>query len=166
MLNEVIGLKERNSLYTVEREAVRAIIMRNNKILMIASSMEDYKLPGGGVEQGENHEAAVTREVEEETGFTVTYVKDYLGKIVERRLDLYKKDQVFEMTSHYYICEIDEKQGALRLDEYEKDLNFHPVWLQISDAIKTNEKLLSERKDKDSGWLYRELFVLKEISKL
>lgn len=31
------------------REAVRAVIIKNNKILMVNSKNKDYKFPGGGV---------------------------------------------------------------------------------------------------------------------
>lgn len=56
----------------VEREAVRAVILRGNKIALVRSRKEGfYKFPGGGIETDETHLKAVIRETEEETGLQV-----------------------------------------------------------------------------------------------
>lgn len=48
------------------REAVRGIIMKGSEILLIYSEKNgDYKLPGGGIEEGETHKQALIREVQE-----------------------------------------------------------------------------------------------------
>ena len=51
------------------REAVRAIVLRNGKIAILYVSKENYhKLPGGGIEQGENLQEALEREIMEGEG--------------------------------------------------------------------------------------------------
>lgn len=55
----------------VERYGVRAIIRQNGKIAMQRSSLGEYKIPGGGVEESESFEQALLREVREETGLQV-----------------------------------------------------------------------------------------------
>jgi hypothetical protein len=49
-----------------------------------------------------------------------------------------------------------------KLDGYEKDLGFKPVWVNIEDAISTNKSLLNS--DKAPEWLKRESFVLDYIN--
>jgi 8-oxo-dGTP pyrophosphatase MutT (NUDIX family) len=50
------------------REAIRAIILQKNTILLVHSNKGDYKFPGGGVEGQESHSECLIREVAEETG--------------------------------------------------------------------------------------------------
>ncbi|WP_230500347.1 NUDIX hydrolase [Sutcliffiella rhizosphaerae] len=59
---------DENTNKIIYREAVRAVIIQNDKILMVQSNIGDYKFPGGGVEINESHEEAIMREVAEETG--------------------------------------------------------------------------------------------------
>ena len=55
------------------RPSVYAIVMSEDKILLVKSRRTGkYMLPGGGVELGETNEAAVVREVQEETGISVS----------------------------------------------------------------------------------------------
>ncbi len=67
------------------------------------------------------------------------------------------------MTSHYYLCQVEDDFGAQKLDGYEKDLGFKPVWIDIDDSILANRLLLDS--DKIPEWLKREIFVLEYIRK-
>ena len=58
--------KEGGSVF--RRVAVRGIIERDGKYLIIHSKYGDYKFPGGGMEQGEPLEQTLEREIKEETG--------------------------------------------------------------------------------------------------
>ena len=146
----------------MQREAVRAIICTNNKILLVHSDRGDYKFPGGGVEENESYSEALVREVREETGYLNCIVKDYMGVVIERKMDEFVNGHVFEMTSHYYLCELtNEETIAQELDEYESILKFIPQWVGIEDAIKQNESLITRLEN--NSWLKRETFVLKEL---
>ncbi len=49
---------------TVTRNAARAIILRRDQVLMVHSLVNgDYKFPGGGVEDGEEHATTLQREL-------------------------------------------------------------------------------------------------------
>lgn len=143
------------------REAVRAVIFQDNKILMVHSNRGDYKLPGGGVKKEENHIEALKREVEEETGYKTNEVKDKIGIVKEISLDEYEKDAVFQMTSHYYLCEVSSAQMLQRLDDYEAELDFHPVWISLQDAIYQNENAV--KKEVKNKWIHREITVLRKL---
>ncbi len=68
----------------ITREAVRGIILKKNKILMIFSTKNgDYKFPGGGIEAEETAIGALKREIKEACGGLVTKIKGNIGKIIE-----------------------------------------------------------------------------------
>lgn len=54
----------------IQRIAVKAIIIKDKKILIIPQ-FDGYDFPGGGVEKGEKPEFAIIRETKEETGFDI-----------------------------------------------------------------------------------------------
>ncbi|ESU33441.1 hypothetical protein G3A_06335 [Bacillus sp. 17376] len=150
---------------TIERVAIRAIIMVNNRILLIQSSRGDFKFPGGGLEENESHEECLIREVREETGYIHCIVNDKVGTVTEKKMDEYINNALFQMTSHYYLCDLatDEKT-ALQLVGYEAELNSTPKWVTLEEAIKQNESLIDRYKQ--NGWLKRETFVLKQLENM
>lgn len=162
--DELIGLKERNGHATIVREAVRGISIKDNKILMIATNQGDYKLPGGGIKENENHKEALAREVAEETGYTCERISNLVGKVLERKIDKYEKDKIFEMISYYYFCEVSDSFVEQSLDEYEIGLGFKPVWISIQEAILKNIEFLS--KNKNDSWTKRENLVLTMVNNI
>jgi 8-oxo-dGTP pyrophosphatase MutT (NUDIX family) len=150
---------------TVYRTAVRAVILRGRELLMVYSSaVGDYKFPGGGVDLGESHEQALARELREECGASLLSVDGELGAVIEYNFAEEKDFDVFMMTSHYYFCQAGDDFGAQKLDDYERDLGFKPVWVDIDYAISANHLLLNA--DKIPEWLKREVFVLNYIEQL
>ncbi len=55
------------------RKGAFAILKNKDKILMARAeyAMDVNELPGGGIDEGENIEQALVRELQEETGFTI-----------------------------------------------------------------------------------------------
>jgi 8-oxo-dGTP pyrophosphatase MutT (NUDIX family) len=144
---------------TIYRTAVRGVILRGKDLLMIYSSnVGDYKFPGGGVGDGEDHTQALRREVQEECGISVVQIGSEMGAVIEYDLPLETDYDLFKMTSHYYLCEVEGKFGAQKLDGYEQELGFQPVWIDIDEAIRLNKALLHS--NEPPRWLRREIFVL------
>lgn len=163
VFNEVIGIQNKPAKAgIIHRVAVRAIVWKDKKLLMVLNNKGDYKFPGGGVEENEDYTEAVIREVLEETGYMIDRVDEKIGMVVERRVDIYKENTIFEMTSNYYLCTIHAEQTDQKLDDYEKELEFQPIWIDIDEAILRNEYLVSKNADMNQ-WIIRELFVLKKM---
>ncbi len=141
---------------------MRGVILRGRSLLLIYSSQRgDYKFPGGGVQAGESHAQALCREVQEESGMLVGQIGVEIGAVVEYNIPIEKDYDAFKMTSHYYFCEVEGDFGAQNLDDYEQDLGFKPVWIDIEEAILLNKALLQS--DPIPDWLSREIFVLEYI---
>ena len=150
---------------TMHRTAVRGVALRGWDLLMIHSSnVGDYKFPGGGVADGENHAQALCREVQEECGMSVVHIGAEIGAIIEYDIPMENNFDVFKMTSHYYWCDVEDAFGAQKLDDYEQELGFRPVWIDIAKAIQLNKELLYF--DKTPEWLRREIFILEYIRQL
>jgi len=113
------------------------------------------------VDNGESHEQALARELREECGASLLSVDGELGAVIEYNFAKEKDFDVFKMTSHYYFCQAGDDFGVQNLDDYERDLGFKPVWVDIDEAILTNQSLFSA--DQIPEWLKREIFVLEYI---
>lgn len=148
----------------VHRTAVRAVVLRGRKLLMVYSSnVGDYKFPGGGVEAGESHNHALARELLEECGSTLLSVDGEMGAIIEYDHAVEEDLDVFKMTSYYYFCQVGDGFTAQVLDDYEYDLGFQPLWIDIKDAVEANKRLLSLKEPPE--WLKREIFALEHIQR-
>ncbi|MEH6892540.1 NUDIX domain-containing protein [Bacillus sp. JJ864] len=165
-MNALIGISEidENKVKINYREAVRAIIIQNNKILLVNSNMDDYIFPGGGVEKNESHAEGLMREVAEETGYLNCTIENKMGVVVERYIDEYEENAIFQMTSHYYFCEINGEKTTRKLEGYELEQEYTPQWVKLGDAINQNEKVMTQCEK--NLWIHRENFVLKELNKI
>lgn len=149
---------------TLHREAVRGIVLRQHTILMIYSSVNgDYKFPGGGVYKNETCKDALIREFQEECGAKLSHIGQEIGCVIEYSIPREKNYDVFKMTSRYFLCGIDGGFREQHLDQYEQDLGFCPVLVDIDTAIQTNSTLLHTTDRKIPRWTNRETFVLKYI---
>ncbi len=157
--------EQRNSNYTYlnERVAVRSVIYIKDSVLLVHSNRGYYKFPGGGVEEMESREESLIREIREETGYVNCQVKYKIGRVMERRIDEYDSNALFQMTSHYYLCElIDEYKVNQELDDYEHEEQFTPVWIEPEVAIKQNQNIIDQL-DQNS-FLRRENYVLHQLN--
>jgi 8-oxo-dGTP pyrophosphatase MutT (NUDIX family) len=167
MFDLTIGFKkdEVEVLKINTREAVRGVILNESNLLMIHTNKGDYKFPGGGINQNESKMVALIREIEEESGYVVKTVDRLIGQIVERDMDTYEENAIFEMISSYYMCSVLDIQKKQHLDVYEEKMGFQPIWIDLEEAILHNEKLLESNADVNR-WLTREIMALKEIMKV
>lgn len=146
------------------RKAVRAVCFHGGALLLIRTNRGDLKFPGGGLEPGESPEAALRREVLEETGYRVTGVGEVMGRTVERNPDAFQAGAYFEMESVYYACTVDlTERGRQALEDYEREQGFTPGFLPPSEALERNRKLLAEQPLELNRWVRRDTAVLAEL---
>ncbi|WP_367118202.1 NUDIX domain-containing protein [uncultured Clostridium sp.] len=145
------------------REAVRAIILKDKKILMVHSKNKDYKFPGGGIKKGEGKIEALKREIEEETGYVAKNIGRQMGIVTEKSKDKYVHNRIFKMISYYYIAEVTNEIREQKLDAYEAKLQFEPVWIDVGEAIENNKKIIECNSKNKANWIERETYVLEEI---
>ncbi len=111
------------------RHAVYAIIVNDGQILLIRSRHGGrYYLPGGGVEIGESIEAAVKREVKEETGIEID-----VQSFVHFQEDFFyydPLDKAYHSLLFYYICP--PRTFDLLADDQVADEDAEkPRWIEI-----------------------------------
>jgi 8-oxo-dGTP pyrophosphatase MutT (NUDIX family) len=119
------------------RHAARAIVFNKKAevALLQATTYNYHKLPGGGVEDGENMELALERELLEEIGCRVDITRE-IGEIIEFR-DKWEMKQ----TSHCYLAKQVGKQQAPQFTQSETEEGFEIIWASnLSAAIKLLEQ--------------------------
>ena len=149
----------------VYRKAVRAIILRQDKVLLIHSTnVGDYKFPGGGVEKQEDDSEALRREIREECGLVLSEIKEIVIRITELSQSKESETTLFKMISEYYLCEVNNEYVTQQLDKYEEELGFIPIWITIEKAIGLNKQILKSSKDKKPSWLEREILAMEAMN--
>ena len=158
---EVTNLEDK-SIFT--RLATRSIALQGNTILLLYTKRyEDYSLPGGGLDLGEDKIEGMMRELREETGAKeIKNIKPF--GLYEEYRPWYKPDyDIQHMISYCYTCDIDQELGATNLETYEINNGMKAIWIDIQEAISHNEKTMATS-DKKGMSIERETFLLKLIA--
>lgn len=142
----------------IYRLSVRGIVFLDGKLLMIEDDFGEVKLPGGGIDEGEDDYQALIREVKEETGYNV--VKESVvpfGEIEEKRLSVHEP-MIWHQISRLYFCNVYSEQGECEYTENEKKYGFKQVWYTLDEAIEKNKSMLE--KEGRRAWNQREYKTL------
>ncbi len=137
------------------RPACRAIIIKDNKILLSHEKHTGvYLTPGGGIENGESLEACVMREVREETGFTVRPIRPFAVF----------KEYFFEklFVNNYFVCEV-TGEGEQSLTENEILHGVEPEWVELENALAVFGGYKSIADDEIAAQYQREYTVLNKF---
>ena len=113
------------------RYGARGIVIRNDGKIAVfnKSKKNEYKLPGGGIEENENPKDAFKREVLEETGCTVEIIEE-LGTIEE-----YKSQDNFKQTSFVFVGKVIEDTKSLHLTQKEQEEGAILTWKYPFEAL-------------------------------
>lgn len=139
---DIIDLKDYDENFIIdERYASRAIIIKNDNVMMVHSNLGEYKFPGGGIEPNESPVEALIREVREETGLIVLKesIREY-GEIIEKRKSSMLSNTIFVHHSYYYLCNVADERYEQILDDYEKNEGFCLVEINPNEAYEYNKK--------------------------
>jgi 8-oxo-dGTP diphosphatase len=115
------------------REAVRAIVVdENGKVVLVHVGRDNYyKIPGGGIDKGEDKIEALKRECMEEAGVHIKENPSELGYIFEA-----KRSWEMTQTSYCYIAEVEGEKKEPEYTSAEQRQDFSFQWIEIHEAIK------------------------------
>jgi len=129
---------------STRHSAVRAIVINGDKLLVMKRNKfghEYYTLIGGGVDLGEDTEAALRRELREETGLEVGQARLVF---LEDGGDMYGIQNIF-------LCEYIGGDPALSPDSEEAKITalgrniYEPIWLPLKELMQVNFRSTSVR---------------------
>ena len=152
---EILGAN-RFETYTKTRDGSRAIIVNDGKILLTHELQSGWWLiPGGGLEEGENPETCVIREVEEETGLIVRPLRQFL--VMNEYYEEYR------YTGYFFVCEV-TGNGQMKLTDAEKRRGVQPEWIPLREAIDifSKHESYAEESEEKRGSYQREYLALRE----
>jgi 8-oxo-dGTP diphosphatase len=145
----------------VSRHASRGVLIDSelNAAMMFMSELNLYKLPGGGLEDGESREQAFLREIKEETGFDCEILFE-LGY-----LDEHKNQNQYMQRSYCYIASIRGSSSAAALTENEIALGMYVRWMPIHEAIKEMKDAALKCEDYSTKFMIlRDCIILEEAA--
>lgn len=118
------------------RFASRGVVFdeHNNVALLPVTAHNYYKLPGGGIEEGEDKVAAFRRECMEEIGTDVEVIRE-LGSVIE-----YRTEKSTVQTSYCYIGKTVGERSKATFTQRELENGFQDaLWVPLDHAIKLME---------------------------
>ena len=142
------------------RFGARGIVLNDEgKIAIIHKiNKNEYKLPGGGIDENEDANIAFKRECEEEIASKVKIIK-ILGTAEE-----YKSQENFKQLSFVFVAKKILEYKENNLTEKEKDEGTEYLWLDKFDALEKMKKSLINLKESKYDSIYRTKFmVLRDI---
>ncbi|PIZ82089.1 MAG: ADP-ribose pyrophosphatase [Parcubacteria group bacterium CG_4_10_14_0_2_um_filter_41_6] len=143
------------------RKAGRAVIFDHNDniALMYVSKLGYHKLPGGGVEKGEELHTALEREALEEAGSYIE-VGDEVGILIE-----YRNQMKLLQISYCFLAKKLPSIGEQQLTTEEIEHGFQLLWIPIDEAIQSLE--LDRPSDYEGKFIrLRDLAFLRKAKKI
>ena len=151
---------DRSPKFTTTIEGCRGILIIGGKILLsYEKNVDQWLIPGGGLELNESLEECCKRELQEETGIIVDPHTHFLT------LEEYYHEFYFK--SHYFLCGyIGECEKALT--ENEKANGLEPKWVDFDTALQIfgDYEKYKEINEIRYGAYYREYTALLEVERL
>lgn len=153
--DEDIGEKSIQMKEPRVRRGARGIVIREDGKIAVfnKANKNEYKLPGGGIEEKEEPETAFKREALEETGCEVEIIK-CLGTIEE-----HKSLDNFKQISYVFLGKVTKDTKQLHVTDKEKDEGAKLLWETPENAL----KLITDCYDKLIASKYESVYHTKFI---
>ena len=138
------------------RLGARGIVIRNDGKIAIfnKSNKNEYKLPGGGIENNETPEEAFKREVLEETGCIIEIIKK-LGITEE-----YKCQNNFKQISNIFVGKVIKDTKKLSITQKEKDEGAKLLWETPEKALELITNCFEKLVESNYESVYSTQFVV------
>ncbi|MBA3724529.1 MAG: NUDIX hydrolase [Candidatus Levybacteria bacterium] len=88
--------------------SVKGLVIENGKVWLRKNEREEWELPGGKLEEGEQPEQTVIREMQEELGYVVNVLELRQAHIYTVKQSIDESHGVLVVT---YLCEVVKKVG-------------------------------------------------------
>ena len=159
-LNDRIILGTDGMSTKAPRITARAVVKNQDGLyaVMYADKFMLHSLPGGGVEDGEDMQIALRREVYEETGCVCDEIQE-LGIVAENRASL-----DYTQINYYFVVTTSHTPGENHLTEAEQDSRTVVEWHTFDEMV----RLINEQEfDRVQGKYLkaRDVVALREYSK-
>lgn len=152
------GIEKRShNVPALTRMGARGIVINEkNEIAILNKTLKnEYKLVGGGVEEGEDPASAFSRECMEEAGVELSNIK-LIGTVLED-----KSQENFKQLSFVFIAEKHGKSRALNLTKAEREEGARVLWMRPLDALKKMQGCLKELRASKYDSVYRSQFMVR-----
>ncbi len=121
--------ENRHPVPTKTRIACRGVMLSEGELLLShEEAIDQYMIPGGGLEAGETLEECCAREMAEETGYVVDVGEHYLT--------IHEYYEQWHLIHHYFLC---TSKGVTdrHLTAHEAEVGLEPKWIPLDDAVHT-----------------------------
>ncbi len=157
ILNSDFGLKDKEMNNPRLRYGARGIIENENGEIAVFNKQvkNEYKLPGGGIDTGEDPISAFKREAIEETGCEIENV-EMIGEIIEEQ-----SDENFVQHSYVFKSKVKTNTHQLNLTEKEKEEGAVLHWLEPKRALEIMQDCIDKLNSSTYDNVYRSKFMVK-----
>lgn len=98
--------------------SIKGVIFRNGQVILLKNEREEWELPGGRLEKGEDPRQCLTREIQEELG-----IKASVEHIVDSWLyPVLPNKEVLIVT---YFCRLLDERSVLRISHEHKEVGLY-----------------------------------------
>lgn len=153
--DEMFGLNSVEFNNPKIRYGARGILKREDGCIAVFNkkAKNEYKLPGGGIDEGETPEEAFKREILEETGCVAGSI-EFMG--ITKEL---KSHDNFQQISHVYTASVVEDTGILKRTQKEIDEGGNLLWLTPEDALDKITNCVDNLKASEYENIYHSKFI-------
>jgi len=144
------GKKIAGKKYPERPGAYAVIVNEYGKVALIEAQQKYYFLPGGGIDEGEDHRSALHREILEETGYIVE-ILDEIGDAKDYVVAL-RPNTYFNKIGKFFLARLSVYSGNKQEDDHTL------IWVDPKDA---KEKMYQE----SQWWAIEEALKILSIKK-
>jgi leucyl-tRNA synthetase len=137
-----------NGANDIYRDAVYGVVVNNQNQILIQFNPQhgDYRLVGGGIEEGESMIEALRREILEESGYVDIEIKDQLPTVYHKKFNVNIERDVRGLKNVFLVNLLSDKKIKEDWASDEKHMSYE--WFTINDLqehIKNNKYRTGDR---------------------